>query len=211
MPGTRPGMTKWCGVPQMQNALTVRRLLLNVTLAWLCHVAKRRRMFRSAMKNWRLLRSSLGLGLIFASLFLAVPVRAGEMELLTEKLPRAYVGEFLWDGDKTVQNVVITFETVRALNGQNAEAVGCGSYQVNRQVTMIRVRMFVRLPDLTMEIMELAPQGSGTFETDGSHLGHLSKDLQRIDAQWTTRTSGQRGQLQLRASPSAVCAPASSL
>ena len=168
-------------------------------------------MVRSTMKDWRGLRSSLGLGLIFLSLFLAVAVRAGEIEQLTEKLPHAYVGEFLWDGDKTVQNVVLTFETARALNNQNAEAVGCGSYQVNRQVTMIRVRMFVRLPDLTVEIMELSPEGSGTFETDGSHIGHLSQDLQRIDAQWTTRTSGQRGQLHLRASPSAVCAPASSL
>src|SRR5450755_1760267 len=127
-------------------------------LARLCHVVERRRM--STIENWRGLRAGLGLGIAFASLFLAFTVRAGEMEQLTDKLPRAYVGEFLWDGDKTVQNVVLTFETVRALNDQNAEALGCGSYQVNRQVTMIRVRMFVRLPDLTMEIMELAPQGS---------------------------------------------------
>ena len=168
-------------------------------------------MYRSAIGNWRSLRSSLGLSLSFASLFLAFAVRAGEMEQLTEKLPHAYIGEFLWDGDKTVQNVVLIFETVRALNDQNAEALGCGSYQVNRQVTMIRVRMLVRLPDLTIEIMELSPEGSVSFETDGSHLGHLSKDLQLIDAQWTTRKSGQRGQLHLRASPSAVCAPASSL
>lgn len=168
-------------------------------------------MYRSTMKNWPGLRSSLGLSLIFASLFLAFAVRAGEMEQLTEKLPHAYIGEFLWDGDKTVQNVVLIFETVRALNDLNAEALGCGSYQVNRQVTMIRVRMLVRLSDLTVEIMELSPEGSVGFETDGSHLGHLSKDLQLIDAQWTTRTSGQRGQLHLRASPSAVCAPASSL
>ena len=167
-------------------------------------------MVRSTSKNWRGLRSGLGLGLI-SSLFLAIAAHAAEIEQLTERLPRAHVGEFLWDGDKTVQNVVITLETVRALDGRNAEALGCGSYQVNRQVTMIRVRMFVKLPDLTVEIMELSPQGSGSFETDGSHRGHLSKDLQRIDAQWTTRTSGQRGQLQLGASTSAVCAPASSL
>jgi len=62
-----------------------------------------------------------------------------------------------------------------------------------------------------VEIMELSPQGSTSFETDGSHRGNLSKDLQRIDTQWTTRGSGQQGTLHLRAASSAVCAPASSL
>jgi hypothetical protein len=148
---------------------------------------------------------------IVVVLFLASFVHATEMEALTEKLPRAYLGEFSWDGDKNVQNVVVTFESVRALNDKNAEAIGCGAYEVNRQVTKIRVRMFVRLSDLQIEILELSPEGSPAFETDGSHRGYLSEDLQRIDAQWTTRASGQRGQLRLRAASSAVCGPAASL
>ena len=148
---------------------------------------------------------------IVAWLFFASFVHAGEMEALTEKLPRAYIGEFLWDGDKNVQNVVITFESVRALNDKNAEAIGCGAYEVNRQVTKIRVRMFIKLSDLQMEILELSPEGSPVFETDGSHRGYLSEDLERIDAQWTTRASGKRGQLHLRAASSAVCGPAASL
>jgi len=145
-------------------------------------------------------------GLLFAS-----AARAVDVTDLTQNMPRGYLGEFSWDGDKAVQNVVITLETVRALNDQNVEAMGCGSYEINRQVTMIRVRMFVRLSDLFVEIMELSPQGSTSFETDGSHRGNLSKDLQSIDTQWTTRGSGQRGTLHLRAASSAVCAPASSL
>ena len=110
-----------------------------------------------------------------------------------------------------MQNVAIKFESVRVLNDENAEAEGCGSYEVNRQVTMIRVRMLVRLSDLYIEILELSPQGNTDFVTDGSHRGNLSKDLQLIDAQWTTRDSGRSGKLQLRAAPSAICAPASSL
>jgi hypothetical protein len=157
------------------------------------------------------LGSHLGVMIVATSLLLASIVRATEIEQLADKLPRAYLGEFSWEGDKTVQNVVITLEAVRALNDQNVEAVGCGSYEVNRQVTMIKIRMFVRLSDLYVEIMELAPQDSTSFETDGSHRGNLSKDLQLIDAQWTTRGSGQRGELHLRAASSAVCAPASSL
>ena len=168
-------------------------------------------MRRPKITNLLGLGSRLGVMIVATSLLFASIVRATEIEQLIDKLPRAYLGEFTWEGDKTVQNVVITLEAVRALNDQNVEAVGCGSYEVNRQVTMIKIRMFVRLSDLYVEIIELSPQGSTSFETDGSHRGNLSKDLQLIDAQWTTRGSGQPGQLHLRAASSAVCAPASSL
>jgi hypothetical protein len=147
---------------------------------------------------------------LVAILFLTAPVHATEIDLLTAKLPRAFIGEFRWDGDKIAQNVVITFEAVRTLSGQEAEAVGCGSYEVNRLVTKIKVRMLIT-SDLQVEILEQSPQGSTSFETEGSHRGNLSKDLQQIDAQWITRATGQRGQLHLRAATSAVCAPAASL
>jgi hypothetical protein len=147
---------------------------------------------------------------LVASLFLTAAVRASGIDSLTVKLPRAFIGEFTWDGDKTAQNVVITFEAVRALSGQEAEATGCGSYELNRMVTKIKVRMLVT-SDLQVEILEQSPQDSTFFETEGSHRGNLSKDLQRIDAQWTTRATGQRGQLHLRAATSAVCGPAASL
>jgi hypothetical protein len=153
----------------------------------------------------------LGAIIIAASSLLASSVHAMDVEALIGKLPRAYLGEFAWNGDKTVQNVTIVLESVQALNNQNVEAIGCGAYEVNRKVTKIRVRMLVRLPDLRVEILEQSPEGNASFETDGSHRGNLSEDLQRIDAQWTTRSSGQQGQLHMRSAPAAVCAPAASL
>ena len=153
----------------------------------------------------------LGMMIAAASMLFGSAVHAADIKELTEKLPRAFIGEFLWDGDKTVQNIVITFDQVRALNGQNAEALGCGSYEVGRTVSKIRVRMFVKLPDLQVEIFERSPEGNGSFETGGSHRGTLSADLQTIDAQWTTTASGQRGQLHLRATSSAACEPAASM
>jgi hypothetical protein len=141
-------------------------------------------------------------------LLTASAVHATEMRELTEKLPRSYSGEFLWDGDTTVQNVVIIFESVRALNERNAEALGCGSYEVGRDATRIKVRMFVRSSDLQVEIFELSPDGNASFETGGSHRGFLSKDLQRIDAEWTTTANGRRGQLHLSAASFLACAPA---
>ncbi|NEU97776.1 hypothetical protein [Bradyrhizobium uaiense] len=154
--------------------------------------------------------SRLGLTVVAASLMLIPAVRAADVKELTEKLPHAYIGEFLWDDDNTVQNVVITFDKVQALNEQNAEARGCGSYEVGRSVTKIGVQMFIRLSDLEVEIFERAPDG-GAFETEGSHRGKLSEDLQQIDAQWTTTASGKHGQLHLRAAASAACEPAEEL
>jgi hypothetical protein len=150
----------------------------------------------------------VGMAIAAASLLLASAAHAAEMEDLTQNMPRGFSGEFRWDDGGTIQNVVITFDSIRALNSQNAEAQGCGTYEVGREVTKIKVRMLVRLPDLQVEIFELSPEGSGAFVTDGSHRGRLSKDLQQIDAQWTTTTTGQRGHLAMRALPAAACAPA---
>jgi hypothetical protein len=154
--------------------------------------------------------SRVGVAIVAASLLFASVVHAAEMKDLTQNLPRGYFGEFLWDGDKTVQNVVVTIDSVRALNGHNAEALGCGTYEVGSLVTKIKVRMLVRLSDLQVEIFELSPEGDGSFETGGSHRGKLSKDFQQIDTQWVTTASGQKGQLHLRASSSLTCAPAAS-
>jgi hypothetical protein len=163
----------------------------------------------SGTTNYHGWLSRLGVAIALASLLFASTVRAADIDDLTRNMPRGFLGEFSWEGDPTVQNVVITFDSVRALNEQNAEALGCGSYEAGRSVTKIKVRMFVRLPDLDVEILELAPEGNSSFETGGSHRGRLSKDFQRIDTQWTTTSSGQRGELHLRALPSVTCAPAS--
>jgi len=160
------------------------------------------------IENFRGLLLRIGVAIAAASLLLASAAHAAEMEDLTQNMPRGFSGEFRWDGDGTIQNVVITFDSVRALNGQNIEAQGCGTYEVGREVTKIKVRMLVRLPDLQVEIFELSPEGNASFVTDGSHRGRLSKDLQQIDAQWITTTTGQRGQLEMRALPAAACAPA---
>ena len=160
--------------------------------------------------NFHGLFSRIGLAIAAACLLFASVVHAAEMKDLTQNMPRGYLGEFRWDGDKTLQNVVVTFDSVTALNGNRAEALGCGAYEVNRQVTKIKVRMLVRLPDLRVEIFELSPEGDSLFETRGSHRGKLSRDFQQIDAQWVTTPSGQKGRLNLRAASSLTCAPAAS-
>jgi hypothetical protein len=156
------------------------------------------------------LLSRIGVAIAAASLLFAPVVLAAEMKDLTQNIPRGYFGEFRWDGDKTLQNVVVTFDSVTALKGDKVEALGCGAYEIDRRVTKIKVRMLVRLSDLQVEIFEASPEGNSLFETGGSHRGTLSKDFQQIEAQWVTTAGGQKGRLHLHASSSLTCAPAAS-
>jgi hypothetical protein len=130
-----------------------------------------------------------------------------DIDALVADLPRGFVGDFRWDGDRVIQNVAIRFKAVRRIDAEHAEALGCGNYNMPGTITSIAVRMQVTLPGLEIEIWESAPDRAN-FVTDGSHRGRLSQDLGAIDAEWTTLSSGQHGRLQLHAAPAAQCAPA---
>jgi hypothetical protein len=145
--------------------------------------------------------------LMICSLSLAATAQTDNINALVANLPRGFVGDFRWDDGGGVQTVAIHFKSVRRVDAGHAEALGCGNYSMAGVVTSIDVKMQVTLPDLEVEIWESAPDRA-TFVTDGSHRGHLSQDLDAIDAEWTTRASGQRGRLRLRAAPAAQCAPA---
>ena len=137
----------------------------------------------------------------------AATAQTGDIDALVAKLPLGFVGDFQWDNDRTLQKVAIRFSSVRRLDAEHAEALGCGRYDAAGTVTSINVKMRVSLTGLEVEIWESAPDRA-TFTTNGSHLGRLSDDLGAIDAEWTTRSNGQRGRLRLRAAPGAQCAPA---
>jgi hypothetical protein len=142
------------------------------------------------------------------ALLFSASVSADEMESFVDRMPRAYSGEFRWGDDQPAQTIAMTFDSVRALGSQKAEALGCAAFEVRHQITKMKVRMFIRLSDLRVEIWEQSPQGNTRIEADGSQQGHFSEDLQQINAQ---SISGQHGHLQLRAVSSAVCAPVTSL
>ncbi|MDP6584934.1 MAG: hypothetical protein QF535_09775, partial [Anaerolineales bacterium] len=52
---------------------------------------------------------------------------------------------------------------------------------------------------LCFEMWEMNPTGSVDFVTDGSHVGTISNDLKSIQAVWTTKVSGEQGDLKLKA------------
>jgi len=145
--------------------------------------------------------------LLICALPIAASGEAGDINAVVANLPRGFIGEFQWDDDRLIQNVAIRFKSVRRIDAEHAEALGCGNYNTAGIVTAIEVKMQVTLTGLAVEIWESAPDRA-TFVTDGSHRGHLSPDLDAIDAEWTTRLSSQHGRLRLRAAPAAQCAPA---
>jgi hypothetical protein len=140
-------------------------------------------------------------------LSLAALGQTPDIDSVIENLPRGFVGEFSWDNDRAIQNVAVRFNTVRRLDAEHAEALGCGNYNAGGTVAAIDVKMQVTLSGLRVEIWESAPDRA-SFVTDGSHRGSLSVDLREIDADWTTASTGQHGRLRLRAAPAAQCAPA---
>src|SRR5262249_25498520 len=130
----------------------------------------------------------------------------GGVDALVADLPRGFVGEFQWDNDRTIQKVAIRFKTVRRIDAEHAEALGCGNYNTAGSVTSIDVKMQVTLPGLQVEIWESAPDTPASVP-EGAPPGRLTRDLGAIDAEWTTVSNGQRGRLRLRAAPRAQCAP----
>jgi hypothetical protein len=113
------------------------------------------------------LGSRLGLAEMTLALVLSASVSASEMESFIDRMPRAYSGEFRWGDDQPAQTIAMTFESVRSLGDQKAEALGCAAFEIRHQITKMKVRMFIRLSDLRVEIFEQSPQGDTRIEVDG--------------------------------------------
>jgi hypothetical protein len=122
-------------------------------------------------------------------------------------LPRDYVGEFRWAGGTLPQKVEIRINLIERIGPTRIEAIGCGRYDVQSRITDIGVQLLIDTESLAVEIREFSPSGPGarTFVTDGSHKGHLSRDLKTIEAEWVSASDGRRGRLDLATGPRSTC------
>lgn len=144
---------------------------------------------------------------VAAALALLGSAAAASERSVADDLRRSYAGSFKWDASSEIQSVVMSFRAVKGAGGDTVEAEGCGVYSSGEQMTTIRVKMSVHLPSLAVTIWELDPIDERGFVVNGSHEGHLSDDLQVIDAIWTTRETGEHGRLRLHAAPGVECEP----
>jgi len=131
------------------------------------------------------------------TLLLIVPAAyalADAADWVVANLPRDYSGTFQWDNDPTVQEVTVRIDAVSIGSERQVTATGSSVYTALGQKTAINVTWLIDPVSGRFEMWEKDPT-SADFVTDGSHVGAISTDLRSINAMWTTRSSGQLGQL----------------
>jgi len=167
---------------------------------------QREEIVRSSRRLWIVLQNLRAIVFVTAWMVFAGSVAANEPSPVETTLPKIFAGEFRWYGDSIGQKVQIMINlTKRQDDSKRIEAIGCGRYDASGRVTNIGIRMLIDPRTLEIEIWEFDPRGPASFTTDGSHKGKLFDDLQGIDAEWTTRSTGQKGRLLLRAAAAFTC------
>ena len=115
-------------------------------------------------------------------------------------MPLAYSGTFSWRSSQQEppQQVNFIFDELALLKGGRWELAGRGLYRVGAKMTSIMVRAELNPAAGTIEIWEKDPDQL-EFVTDGSHRGRISRDYKRIKAVWTSKNTGEKGDLKLKA------------
>jgi len=163
-------------------------------------------------KPYRLSRSIIAVRspcslIVLAVGWLTAPAMALEASDIQARLCGSFEGTFRWDAAPIAQVVSIRLEPVTIDGAGAVWAVGKGDYIIGGvKTTSIDVTWVIEAQSLRFEMWEHNPVGGSTsFVTDGSHVGTIASDLRTIEATWTTKGSGRRGQLRLAAS----CLPTS--
>jgi len=95
-------------------------------------------------------------------------------------------------------NVSITVSSLSIDSSGHVIAVGVGEYITTQRNTKIDIRFQISPNNLRFEMWE-TNLGITDWITEGSHVGTISEDLKTINAVWTTTSSGEQGELFLRA------------
>ncbi len=123
---------------------------------------------------------------------------AEEKPVRSSEIPRVFRGEYAWrEGAGTWQvpsKVTLTIETIVEKNGM-IEFSGSDVYVKGNEYKMkVTGKIDPQWRFLTMkETAASSPSGV----TDGSYEGTISRDLQTIEAVWTTTGTGKKGDLYL--------------
>lgn len=114
---------------------------------------------------------------------------------IVTSLPRAFYGLFMWRMGGAGQAVEIKIIDVADSGAGIITANGVGAYTSETGVTTVRFAISISADTLQVRIREYQPSGSDEFITGGQHIGRISADLRRVDAEWTTEADGSKGDL----------------
>jgi len=113
-------------------------------------------------------------------------------------LPKKWEGTFTWhDTSRPVQKITITITDVSIDSAGNIIALCDGIYYKEHEV-QFNAKWSINPESLRFEMWESEPKPSTSIVTDGSHIGKISSGLDKIEAVWTTISSGEKGDLFLQ-------------
>ena len=95
------------------------------------------------------------------------------------------------------QSISITVSSLSIDSSGHVIAVGVGEYITTQRNTKFDIRFQISPNNLRFEMWETTSETG--FISEGSHVGTISEDLKTINAVWTTTSSGEQGELFLRA------------
>lgn len=134
---------------------------------------------------------------LLAILVLTLPLPAAQVDEASTLLLGKYEGYFQWDGMEERSPIRFTFQEQEPATGGAFEATGVGEYLDANPPIRIKLRAHYQPSSGVIEIWESDPDSKATiFETNGSHVGTFTKGT--IRARWSTRGSGEQGQLYLK-------------
>jgi len=152
----------------------------------------------------KIIRQILAMTILLASL--AYPAFANQKaQFIKENLCEKFTGVFYWENSNSPQYVNAYVRNI-TLKSNLVIVKGTGDYVSQSGVTFIKFEWVIDADTNFIEIQESEPTSS-TFVTDGTYEGQISHDLIKINTLWETRSTGQKGTLNLNADK--TCEPLS--
>jgi hypothetical protein len=143
------------------------------------------------------MRKSLCLLAMIVSPVAAIPVAAAEQEAIRpDAIPRSFQGEFRWTGGRTRFSVMLAIDNIQ--QDANGVIVFTGTDRYVPGGCLIRTNGRIDPNSRHVSITETRPSCSKAI-VDGSFEGTISADLSSIAGTWTTRSTGAKGDLRVRA------------
>jgi len=151
------------------------------------------------MRRYVMTQAILAAGIIVAAdLFAAsgaLAIGLGDGKACASSEANPYQGTYRWRSGSSPERIRFWFDHTEPGGKNTLKASGGGIY-LSAPPTRIAIRATIDLKTGRIEIWESHPSRAA-FETNGSHVGTISADRCSIRAVWTTRNTGQKGDLTL--------------
>ena len=118
-------------------------------------------------------------------------------DISVDNMPRKFSGEFLWRKHNAVPYAVtLKIAVIEEANDGNLIFKGLHVYQPGNY--LMKVKGTIDPKTAHISIFEMDPSREDSV-TDGSFEGRIAEDMSSITAVWTTRTTGEKGDIFLKA------------